>query len=138
MDFKAIETLLRSHDIKPSHYRMRIFQYLVQNRNHPNIDLIYQELIQEMPTLSKTTLYNTMELFLEKGIVMLISIAPNEMRYDADTSEHGHFRCTACGEIYDTPIAPDSLNFEGLSDFDIHDVHVYLWGICPKCKKAGA
>jgi Fe2+ or Zn2+ uptake regulation protein len=86
-----------------------------------------------MPTLSKTTLYNTMQLFLEKGLVMLITINENEAHYDADTSPHGHFRCSRCGHIYDTVIDAEALKFEGMEDFEVHDCHIYFWGLCPRC-----
>jgi Fe2+ or Zn2+ uptake regulation protein len=133
MDLKEIESILREHDMKPSLYRMKVYQYLVENRNHPNIETIYQELVKEIPTLSKTTLYNIMDLFLEKGVVTLITIDGNEMHYDADVSSHGHFRCSKCQTIYDTVIDPSSLRFKGMEDFKIHKGHVYFWGICPKC-----
>ena len=83
---KKIQQFLRMHSIKPSHHRIKIYQYLVENRNHPSVDMIYQELVQTIPTLSKTTLYNTLQLFLEKGIVIMITIDENETRYDADIS----------------------------------------------------
>jgi len=137
MELKEIEALLRAHGIKPSPYRMRAYQYLAENRNHPSIDLMYREISAEMPTLSKTTLYNTMQLFLEKGLVMLITINANELHYDADTSPHGHFRCIQCGKIYDTEIDAHSLKFQGMEDFEVHDCHLYFWGLCPACLAKG-
>ena len=58
------------------------------------MDMIYQELVRNIPTLSKTTVYNTLNLFL-KRIAVMITIDENETRYDADTSLHGHFAATA-------------------------------------------
>lgn len=61
-----IEQLLKQHDIRPSYHRIKIYQYLVEKRNHPSVDMIYQDLIQEIPTLSRTTVYNALNLFMEK------------------------------------------------------------------------
>ena len=50
-------------DIKPSYQRLRIFQYLLSHRTHPTVDEIHHALVAEMPTLSKTTVYNTCLLY---------------------------------------------------------------------------
>ena len=54
-----IGAYLKSHEIKPSFQRMRIFEYLITHRNHPTVEMIYKSLVKEIPTLSKTTVYNT-------------------------------------------------------------------------------
>ncbi|MGE5396215.1 MAG: Fur family transcriptional regulator [Chitinophagales bacterium] len=134
MDAKMIQQLLLDNGIKPSPYRMRIYQYLVEHRNHPNVDMIYQELVDELPTLSKTTLYNTLSLFLEKGITIPITIAENEMRYDADTSIHGHFQCKVCGKIDDLRLNMPSI--QSLKNYMVTENHLYFKGICPGCQKS--
>jgi Fe2+ or Zn2+ uptake regulation protein len=133
MDIAQLKNHLEMHDIKPSHQRLKIYQYLVANRNHPNADMIYQELSTEIPTLSKTTVYNTLNLFVERGLVSLITIAENEMRYDADTSLHGHFRCHHCGIIYDLSLRGASLEFDNVENFRIDESHLYFKGLCANC-----
>ena len=95
---------LKAHEIKPSYQRIKIFQYLVENKNHPTVDMIYKALCTEIPTLSKTTVYNTLNLFIEKKIVNVIVIEENETRYDSVMAVHGHFKCEKCGKIYDIGI----------------------------------
>ncbi|MCD4792851.1 MAG: transcriptional repressor [Bacteroidales bacterium] len=126
---------LSKHGIKPSYQRIQIFDYLIKNRNHPTVDMIYKELVGEIPTLSKTTVYNTLKLFQEKGIVLIINIEDNETRFDADISNHGHFKCKKCGEIFDFELNENMLNFVKLKNYTIDEQHVYLKGICPKCKQ---
>ncbi|MGR6836926.1 Fur family transcriptional regulator [Syntrophomonas erecta] len=133
MNTRKIEQLLRMNGIRPSHHRMKVYEYLIENRNHPNVDMIYRELIKDIPTLSKTTLYNTLDLFLQKGIVQLITINENEMRYDADTSVHGHFKCNTCGIIYDIRLREPLADFESLNNFQVSESHLYFRGICPAC-----
>jgi Fur family transcriptional regulator, peroxide stress response regulator len=53
---------LKNHSIRPSYQRIRIYDYLTSMRNHPTIDMIYSSLIREIPSLSKTTIYNTLRL----------------------------------------------------------------------------
>lgn len=133
MDTQKITQLLQQHNIKPSHHRIRVFDYLVENRNHPSVDMIHSELVKEIPTLSKTTLYNILNLFVEKGIVSLITIDENETHYDADTSMHGHFKCSRCQNIYDIRIKLSNPNFTELNNFEVNEIQIYFKGICPQC-----
>ncbi|MCB0402432.1 MAG: transcriptional repressor, partial [Flavobacteriales bacterium] len=59
---------LSSNNIKPSVQRIKIFEYLHENRQHPTVDTIYKDLVGHIPTLSKTTVYNTLKLFVDNGI----------------------------------------------------------------------
>ena len=125
---------LKIHDIKPSYQRMKIFHYLLEIRTHPTVDEIYKSLSKEIPTLSKTTVYNTLSLFLEKGIARVITIEENETRYDADMDVHGHFKCVECKKVYDVPVKIDQILIDGMEDFKINEYHVYFKGICSKCQ----
>lgn len=126
-----IDEYLKSNDIKPSYQRIKILEYLIQNKNHPTVDMIYQELVNRIPTLSKTTVYNTLKLFVDKKIVALINIEDNETRYDVDTTFHGHFKCKKCNEVYD--IKTEMPILKDMDDFQIDEYHLYLKGICKKC-----
>lgn len=135
MIIKDVSEYLKSHDIKPSYQRMKIFNYLITKKNHPTVDQIYKELVNEIPTLSKTTVYNTLKLFVDKKIAIIITIEENETRYDADISLHGHFKCIKCEQVYDVNIkAPESFG-EGLEKFQIDEEHIYFKGICEECLK---
>ncbi|MEW6622576.1 MAG: Fur family transcriptional regulator [Bacillota bacterium] len=133
MSVNNIEEFLKQHNIKPSYQRLKIYDYLIKYRNHPTVDDIYQELVDEIPTLSKTTVYNTLKLFLEKRIIQLITIEENETRYDADTSVHGHFKCEECGKVYDIWLDITGMKIEGLEKFRVSESHVYFKGTCEKC-----
>lgn len=124
------EIYLRSHEIKPSLTRLKIFDFLVNTIEHPTVDGIYKNLASQIPTLSKTTVYNTLKLFMEKGIVKVVNIEDNETRYDADVSFHGHFKCTNCGKVYDFPINEENTKFDQLKNFSIEESHFYLKGKC--------
>ena len=86
-----------------------------------------------MPTLSRTTVYSTLELFVERGIAQRLALSGSEIRYDADVSAHVHFRCRSCGAVIDLagraapppPIAPRG--------FVIERAQFYAEGLCPDC-----
>ena len=131
---KASVKLLKEKDISPSVQRIRVLEYLQNSKNHPTIDNIYNDLVKEIPTLSKTTVYNILKLFSEKNVARTFRIGNNEARYDGDTSIHGHFKCNKCGIIYDFNVNIDELKFSGLDKFKINEYHIYLNGICKKCE----
>jgi Fur family peroxide stress response transcriptional regulator len=124
---------LTTNNIKPSIQRIKVYEYLFNNKNHPTVDMIYTNLIDEIPTLSKTTVYNTLKLFIDNGIATTVTIEDNEVRYDATMEEHAHFKCDNCGDIYDVEIDLEQLRFKKLNDFKIDKTNIYLNGICKKC-----
>jgi Fur family transcriptional regulator, peroxide stress response regulator len=119
--------------IKPSYQRIKILQYINENINHPTVDNIFNNLVAEIPTLSKATVYNTLELFKGAGLVKVINIENNETRYDSRVYNHGHFKCESCKRIYDFEVDIDNLAVNSLEFFKINDKNVYFKGICPKC-----
>lgn len=126
---------LKSHNIKPSYQRIRIFEYLINTTSHPTVDEIYRELISEIPTLSKTTVYNTLNLFVENGIARLLTIEENEARYDANTGIHGHFKCDGCGEVMDFDFDFTKLDVKELNGYQIKQQDLFFRGYCEKCAK---
>lgn len=128
-----IKVHLLKHNIKPSYHRVAILRCLLSNKDHPSVDKIYNELVKEMPTLSKTTVYNTLSLFCGVNIVRVITIEENETRYDGDVSDHGHFKCEKCKTIYDFQIKSLDFEIDDLSGFKINEKNIYYKGICPKC-----
>lgn len=127
------EQHLREHKIMPSVQRIRIFDTLLGTTEHPTVDTIYQSLAKEIPTLSKTTVYNTLKLFQKKGLVLVVNIEDHETRYDADTSFHGHFKCQSCGLVTDFAISEEDRKINSLKGFQVDESHFYLKGICKKC-----
>jgi Fur family peroxide stress response transcriptional regulator len=134
MKIKNTEEELRNAGIKPSVQRLKIYDYLVNSLEHPTVDSIYNFLSSEIPTLSKTTVYNTMKLFQDNGLVMVVNIEDNETRFDADTSFHGHFKCTECGKVYDFPLPEVQPEIKELANHTVKESHYYLKGICANCK----
>lgn len=127
---------LQEHNIKPSVQRIAIMKYLMEHRTHPTVDEIYTALSPTMPTLSKTTVYNTLKILSEQGAAQTLTIDERNTCYDADTTPHAHFLCKQCGKIYDLPC--DSTIKEVVdTDMDGHqvqEIHYYYKGICRQCK----
>ena len=126
--------ILKEYNIKPSFIRAKILRHLMSSKAHPSVDDIFMKLINEIPTLSKTTVYNTLALFVQNGLAMSINIDDTEKRYDADIQEHGHFMCEICSKVYDFPISADNVVPTTLDGFYIKGKNVYYKGACRSCQ----
>jgi Fur family transcriptional regulator, peroxide stress response regulator len=133
VSIKDIQELLQSHNIKPSITKVKIMEYLIRHATHPTVDEIYSNLLSELPTLSRTTVYNTLGLFTRARLVRVFTLGDNENRYDANAGNHGHFKCNRCGRVYDFGFDPDLLPARGLDGFRISEKNVYYRGTCPGC-----
>jgi len=131
--FKDLSAELKNRKVRPSYQRIKVLEYLNKNQCHPTVDQIFKDLQSEIPTLSKSTIYNTLNLFLKSGLIRVINIEDNETRYDIITKNHGHFKCESCGKIFNFSIDFNSLKTEELSGFKIIDKNLYFKGICPRC-----
>lgn len=130
---KSIPNYLVENDIKPSLQRIKIFEYIHQEMNHPTADIIFNNLSPQIPTLSKTTVYNTLKLFIDKGIAATVTIEDNEVRYDVIMEDHAHFKCVSCNTIYDIFVDYSKLNLNNDKDFQIDETQINLKGKCKKC-----
>ena len=127
---------LQAHSIKPSVQRIAIMNYLMEHHTHPTVDEIYTALATTIPTLSKTTVYNTLKLLSEQGAAQVLTIDEKNTCYDADTTPHAHFLCKQCGKIYDVEYNQENLNKmkdENINGHAIQETHYYFKGICKHC-----
>ena len=134
MDTISANVYLQSHGIKPSLQRIAIVEYMMKNRIHPTADEIYNALYIKVPTLSKTTVYNTLKLFAGQGAVQVLGIDEKNVRFDIDVSGHAHFKCNGCHKIFDLPLEdPALLQVKQIGDFVITEAQLYYKGYCKEC-----
>jgi Fe2+ or Zn2+ uptake regulation protein len=133
---KKAKELLEEKGINPSIQRIKILKCLLNNLKHPTVKDIYDMILKEIPTLSKTTVYNTVKLFADKGILTEMRIKEDEVRYDINLCPHAHFRCRKCGNIYD--IEEEKSPVREKKEIDGHLIEekcVCYLGICKNCRK---
>ncbi len=125
--------ILNEYNIRPSLQRIAVLNFLIKNPIHPTADEIYTALVSLIPTLSKTTVYNVLNNLVDNGAVKALTIDEKNVRYDADTANHAHFRCSCCGMIYD--VDEPCMN-HSVGGFEVEEVQVYYKGLCPQCVKS--
>lgn len=130
---EQITKILKDKGITPSYTRIKIYDYLFKDKIHPTVDEIFIDLLELLPTLSKTTVYNSLKLFIEKDLVRAVNLYDNKMRYEIVRSNHGHFKCTTCSKIYDIPMEINVQMPEELDGSIISNYHHLLIGTCSHC-----
>ena len=89
--------MLREKNLKVTPQRLIILEYLNGHSTHPTTDNIYQDLKTNNPSLSKTTVYNSLDILEKHGIIQSITISGLEHRYDFRHGMHHHVLCKKCG-----------------------------------------
>jgi len=133
MIYEKYVYLLKEKSIKITPQRLEILRYLDKNRNHPTAYQIYTDLKKNNPSLSKTTVYNSLEILNKCKIIHTISITGLESRYDIKNIIHHHFMCKKCGRIIDIDIACPNIRKTLEQGHKIEEVHGYFKGRCREC-----
>ena len=126
MDVRAA---LEKHGIRPTRQRVAIASYLLVTDEHPSADVVWERVRGDMPAVSRATVYNTLALFVDQGLIRSYAITEGATVYDPRIEPHHHLVDEATGEIHDLPW--DALRVEGLDGlegFDVSDYQVVLRG----------
>lgn len=117
--------------------REAIFKTIASTKSHPSAHWVYEQLKDEIPNLSLGTVYRNISLFKEQGKIISVATVQGEERIDADTSDHAHFVCECCHNVYDlheSELSPleKELREKG---FEITRKNVVFYGNCSNCTK---
>jgi Fur family peroxide stress response transcriptional regulator len=131
------ETICRQEGIKLTHQRMEIYREVACTGDHPNAEEVYQRVRERLPTVSLDTVYRTLWLLNDLGLIKTLRSHRERTRFDANLSGHHHFICEQCGftqDFYSTELdnftLPDSVvNSLG----DMETIHFEVRGICRNC-----
>ena len=124
-----IPSLLREHGIQPSSQRVAIAAYVLFTEDHPSADQVWEKVRKALPVVSRATVYNTLNLFTEKGLLKQLVLAEGAVVFDPKVGKHHHFVDEATGEIHDVPW--DAVRVQSapeLPGYDITEYQVVLRG----------
>ncbi len=115
--------------------RYAVLEYLYKNRTHPTAEEIYQGLRAQLPTISRATVYNALELLKRHGLVLEVTIEKDRARYDYRVDSHLHFLCRRCRTVYDLgvecpcPLDPGDM----VEGHRVEELRPYVIGLCRRC-----
>ena len=122
-------TVLKELGIQPTAQRVAIAEAVLGNDRHPTADDILVDAQKRCSIVSRATVYNTLNLFVEKGLVRTQILKEGTVVFDPNTRNHHHFIDEEDGSIIDIPW--NWLTVQGrqkLADYDIRDYQVILRG----------
>lgn len=122
-------TILRRCGIQPTPQRIAVVEFILKTKAHPSADEVLENVRKECPTISRATVYNTLNLLAEKGMLKAQILMEGKTVFDPNTEKHHHFIDEKTGRIYDIPW--EALRVSGeksLKDFEVHDFQIILRG----------
>jgi len=107
---EAVIERLKASGVTPTQQRVEIAQILFARPQHLSADQVLAIVNAEAPVVSKATVYNTLGLFAEKGLVREVIVDPAKVFYDSNTSSHHHFFNVDTGTLMDIDAGQVELN----------------------------
>ena len=113
-----------------------ILDYLKSVKTHPSAEEIYLKIKEELPRISRGTVYRILNNFTQKGETQII-VADGLTHFDGDASSHAHFICQKCHKIFDISDVCQECNvlkYKKIKVGKIKNYQVYFYGNCKKCR----
>jgi Fe2+ or Zn2+ uptake regulation protein len=120
---------LRGHGVQPSAQRVAVAQFVLHTDQHPSADQVWRAVQRNFPVISRATVYNTLNLFVKKGLLRELFLAEDSVVFDPKLETHHHFIDETTGAIHDVPWDKVQVcNVESLPGFEITDYQVVMRG----------
>lgn len=98
---ESVSATLRSHGVVPTAQRLQIGKLVLTRPTHFSAEQLYEEASRSGVHVSKATVYNTLGLFVEKGLLRQVLVDPSKVFYDSNMAPHHHFYDVESGELED-------------------------------------
>jgi Fur family transcriptional regulator, peroxide stress response regulator len=137
MDILAAK--LREKGLKVTPQRLSIYGILLDTKEHPSAETIYEVVKSRMPSISFNTVYKTLSSLEESGLIKKLVVEENHYRFDADTSPHAHILCVKCNKLEDVPgdygkrAQAMREEFSLLYNRNLCGEELYFFGYCTQC-----
>lgn len=119
-----------------SKQREEILEAVRNSQVHPTAERIYEEVREEIPSLSLGTVYRNLNLLTDEGKIREVILDDNIKRYDGNLDDHYHCICNSCGRIYDVSLDAGPLLDElanQIENFKVESHEIEFHGTCDEC-----
>ena len=124
----TVVDILREAGIHPSTQRVAIAEFVLHTDTHPSADQVLAQAQEQLPSVSVATIYNTLHLFVSRGLLRTLELAEGHTVYDPCMEPHHHFIDDQTGRIHDIPLDAVRVTHQPLDGFDVREVQVVLRG----------
>ena len=126
---RDVAEILRAHGIQPSAQRLAVAAYVLDTDEHPSAEDVLAHAARNLPMISRATVYNTLNLFVDKGLIRELVLAEGRSVFDCNLEQHHHFIDEATGAIHDIPWdAVRVSRVDRLAGYEIKEYMVVLRG----------
>ena len=136
--FEHISSAVKAAGIKLTHQRLEIFRELAQSEDHPDAETLFRAVQRRTPTVSLDTIYRTLWMLRELGLVTTLGPSRDAVRFDVNLDHHHHYVCVKCGLVRDFNSrelnglrVPDAVSAFGT----IENAQVEIRGHCASCQR---
>lgn len=135
---QALLVALKQAGLRLTPQRRAICRAVVERADHPTARAVYDQLLPEFPSLSRATVYNTLQVLVETGLVQELGTAGDgAIHYDADVAPHVNLICIRCHRIEDFDdafMAAIARRVAADSGYQLRGARVAYYGLCPRCQ----
>jgi len=134
-DLQQISEKFRQNKLKITPQRIAIYNALLERTDHPTAEVIYQEIQPQFPGISLSTVYNTLEMLCEKGLIQKVKTGRDNMRYDAIEKPHHHLysaQTDRMEDYFDEELdqwLKEYFSRKHIKGFKIQDIKLQITGI---------
>jgi Fe2+ or Zn2+ uptake regulation protein len=120
---------LVARGIQPSAHRVAVAQYVLATDEHPSAELVWSRVKERFPMISRATVYNTLNLFVEKGLLRELHLTADSVVFDPNVDRHHHLIDEENGRIHDIPWSDvEVCNITSMAGYEISDYQVVMRG----------
>ncbi len=141
-DIKELEAsiikALRGRGYKATLQRIAIGRFALRNHDHPTAQRIYGEVKKVYPTVSLATVYKTIQILEEVGLIQEMKLPKDQTRFDSDMKPHINLICLGCGKIrdFEDPALPEMMaKVAAAEEFAVSGQRFDMYGLCQSCQQ---
>jgi Fe2+ or Zn2+ uptake regulation protein len=128
--------ILKEKNIVLTPQRMAVWEYIKENKNHPCVEAVYEQIRKQFSSVSLATVYSILQTFCNAGLLRELNIRKGKACFDPYMESHHHLLCKECSRIYDVKIKCKNSDFCEVDGHAVEAVHGYFYGVCKNCKKS--
>ncbi len=128
---------LRARGYRMTPQRLAILHVLHHSGEHLSPAKVYEKALVELPSLTETTVYRTLEFLAENGLVHPAHMGSGHLVYQIAGHDHHHLKCRVCGsemEVEHALLTDLYKKLERTSGYHLTDSHLTFFGVCPDCQ----
>lgn len=130
---RELNDRLHTSGLRFTAQRHQVLSVLLEKRDHPTAEEVFIRAKRKMPEISMATVYNCLDALVKCSLVRHVNLDRAATRYCPNMTDHSHFRCDACGRIYDIELAARDLACNVPKGFQVSHSEVSLRGLCAGC-----